>query len=36
MKDDKMLLERPLVALQTVNEGGLIRLITDSILLWIQ
>jgi serine-type D-Ala-D-Ala carboxypeptidase (penicillin-binding protein 5/6) len=36
MIDDKMLLERPLVALQTVNEGGLIRLITDSILLWIQ
>lgn len=36
MFDDKVLLERPLVALQTVNEGGLIRLITDSILLWIQ
>jgi serine-type D-Ala-D-Ala carboxypeptidase (penicillin-binding protein 5/6) len=36
MFDDKMLLERPLVALQTVNEGGLVRLITDSILLWIQ
>lgn len=34
--DDKVLLERPLVALQTVNEGGLVRLITDSILLWIQ
>lgn len=36
MMDDKVLLERPLVALQTVNEGGLVRLITDSILLWIQ
>jgi D-alanyl-D-alanine carboxypeptidase (penicillin-binding protein 5/6) len=36
MMDDKQLLERPLVALQTVNEGGLVRLITDSILLWIQ
>ncbi len=36
MMDDKILLERPLVALQTVNEGGIIRLITDSILLWIQ
>jgi D-alanyl-D-alanine carboxypeptidase (penicillin-binding protein 5/6) len=36
MLDDKVLLERPLVALQTVNEGGLVRLITDSILLWIQ
>ncbi|MEY3218815.1 MAG: hypothetical protein RIT27_172 [Pseudomonadota bacterium] len=36
MLGDKVLLERPLVALQTVNEGGLLRLITDSILLWIQ
>jgi serine-type D-Ala-D-Ala carboxypeptidase (penicillin-binding protein 5/6) len=36
MIDDKVLLERPLVALQTVNEGGLVRLITDSVLLWIQ
>jgi len=36
MLGDNVLLERPLVALQTVNEGGLLRLITDSILLWIQ
>jgi serine-type D-Ala-D-Ala carboxypeptidase (penicillin-binding protein 5/6) len=36
MMEDKVLLERPLVALQTAKEGGFVRLITDSILLWIQ